>query len=1266
MNLSNSQMRWSDVKKFFKAADDLRCKIVSLDISGNAIGSDGLSAITTSKSFWFIEHLNISKCVIDADGGIALGEVMSAAAALRYLDMSDNDLTWYGAGAFSKGLEGNSGLEYLNMDNCNIGDAGVTALAAALSLHASLVSLSLGYNKIGAQGTTALCQALMQDTLMIHTLNLAGNNIQKDGAYELSLVLQRTANITSLDLSDNSLGGSKLDAVLILATGNDGVVSLAECLRRNKTLLSLNLAGNKIGKLGMRAFSDALGANQTLCRFLFDSADHVELISAGVKKNHSVVDLGAELPSAMQDSIKRNIKERDAFLAAVENKVSLSKVKSMVDKGISIWPVDPKEGAVHLFRTSPELIKYFHGLIQVRKLMFSSTIILDQLQNLPNQTLAILAKEKHNMTCLLHAARTGHERGLKIMLDSGADVNQVDFLGRTPLHIATEHGYERLVEILLQAGADINMTLHGLNVIMLAVKNGHGDLTKMYLTKFPHLVSVTSPPPRSRSLLHVAAKAGRFAVCRVLLEAGADPNTPAGDTKQPLHVAATPEICKLLITFGANVRATTSDGRNVIYWALFPDNKADGPNLDVVTFFKDQGADCKSVFDLVKELDVRNKYRDNLPVWIGALKNLDTLLISGNKLRSIPQNVLEGEQRAVMSYLKDIASGKKDVWTGFKIMVLGKEGVGKTHIFHLASGKAYPRNASTDGIDIYTFTLGEAKITVTWFDFGGQEVFYPTHELFLTGQCVYCIVFRLDDVEYDKRVKYWLNVVGTFAQDKAKVVIVGTHRDMLENPDEDEEVIRRELLHITSNSTVVVNTIFVNCTEDPKLTGDLISESLLDAAQQARLGGKEVPHIYNVIKDWGVDQKQREKPQAYFNWDQFVESFPGYDSYLLERACEFLHDMGAIFLAKRFVENKKANLVCVDIQWLAKMFSALITFKHNWIKDGVIKTDALGHVWKDFGLFDNEEILSVMSLFEKFNIAISRREAGCWIIPSMLTESKPAAFGDYMTGLVHARKYELSVLPSGAFGQILARISEWSDCKTLEMWRFGVILEDSKERAVMTVEGTVIHLSICDQSSSPDLPTSTQGSLIRRIDEELQQVFRMVFRRMETLPVKAYILCPHCIGNNADSAQWLEYEGVVKMLLAGERTFSCSGTGEIPLDLIGEDLAMGYVSTYANDQVKIEKEPLARGGFGLIFKGHILKSTTKIVVKELIVGSETEVTLFADFQREVSLMSVLKHENLVQHSSHRWLIVIFEVPTCCSCRSKPTATSPWQKWQILV
>jgi hypothetical protein len=45
----------------------------------------------------------------------------------------------------------------------------------------------------------------------------------------------------------------------------------------------------------------------------------------------------------------------------------------------------------------------------------------------------------------------------------------------------------------------------------------------------------------------------------------------------------------------------------------------------------------------------------------------------------------------------------------------------------------------------------------------------------------------MTEPEYAKRVVYWLKVVTSFSLDKAKVVIIGTHRDKLPNGDADVE-----------------------------------------------------------------------------------------------------------------------------------------------------------------------------------------------------------------------------------------------------------------------------------------------------------------------------------------------------------------------------------------------------------------------------------------------------------------------------------------------
>lgn len=43
------------------------------------------------------------------------------------------------------------------------------------------------------------------------------------------------------------------------------------------------------------------------------------------------------------------------------------------------------------------------------------------------------------------------------MLTSGADVNRVDYFGRSPLYIAARNGNEKIAQLLIDNGADVNL-----------------------------------------------------------------------------------------------------------------------------------------------------------------------------------------------------------------------------------------------------------------------------------------------------------------------------------------------------------------------------------------------------------------------------------------------------------------------------------------------------------------------------------------------------------------------------------------------------------------------------------------------------------------------------------------------------------------------------------------------------------------------------------------------------------------------------------------
>ncbi len=557
-----------------------------------------------------------------------------------------------------------------------------------------------------------------------------------------------------------------------------------------------------------------LTTNVCLGHLLLDSSDNVELLEPGLKKNHALVNTGDNPPSSIASLLDRNAKDRAALVEAIKKGGAAAKIKPLFEKGVDVLGIEPEVIFQH---GSPDVIALIHTIPSIRNHVYSSSRILDAISTYPAKSLKALSKQPE---FLAFAVRNKHVEAVTSMLKHGADPNMKDASERTSLHVAVELGHDELVSLLLSYRADPEITFAGLPLALLAVSNGHANVLQLLIKKFPKMRDTKSPAPKSRSLLHVAARSGRTQAVAVLLVLGMDPNIVSGDGLTPLHLAASPEICKLLVSSGANMKALSPDGKDVLHAALFPAGPGAMVNLDVVTyllendvdgFFQDPRDGANSLHQL-KTLDVRNQFRDNLPLWLGKLPNLESILaVEGNNLRSIPKNALEAGDEGVFNYLKDLGTGSKDVWNGFKILVLGKEGVGKTHIFHLASGGIYGRNISTDGIDIHRFELGKAKIPVTWFDFGGQEVFYPTHELFLTGNCCYLLAFNLDDPEYDQRVSYWLRVMNSFAHDKAKVVVIGTHKDTLQNPDRDIPLINSRICEMTADSTAVVEKIYMSC-----------------------------------------------------------------------------------------------------------------------------------------------------------------------------------------------------------------------------------------------------------------------------------------------------------------------------------------------------------------------------------------------------------------------------------------------------------------------
>jgi ankyrin repeat protein len=233
------------------------------------------------------------------------------------------------------------------------------------------------------------------------------------------------------------------------------------------------------------------------------------------------------------------------------------------------------------------------------------------------------------LTPLVFAARQGDLDSVKVLVEAGADVNQVTQYGWTPLLTAAQNKYYKTGAYLLDHGANPNIANKGgWTPLYIATDNrnieggdypvrkpdiDHLDFIKLLLEKGadPNARAIDSTETRTIFTMQWlyedgatpflrAAQSGDATLMKVLLAYGADPKIPTRNGDTPLMVAAgigwvegvtyetsekeNLEAVEMCLDLGIDVNAADGDGRTALHGAAHKGRNA------VVQLLVDRGA----------------------------------------------------------------------------------------------------------------------------------------------------------------------------------------------------------------------------------------------------------------------------------------------------------------------------------------------------------------------------------------------------------------------------------------------------------------------------------------------------------------------------------------------------------------------------------------------------------------------------------------------------------------------------------------------------
>ncbi|MEM6435983.1 MAG: COR domain-containing protein [Cyanobacteria bacterium P01_D01_bin.115] len=244
---------------------------------------------------------------------------------------------------------------------------------------------------------------------------------------------------------------------------------------------------------------------------------------------------------------------------------------------------------------------------------------------------------------------------------------------------------------------------------------------------------------------------------------------------------------------------------------------------------------------------------------------------------------------------------------------------------------------TTHGIEIKPVVVNVSDsgtaITLNGWDFGGQRVYRPTHQLFFSSTAVYVVVWKPREGPQQGFVKEWITLIKHREPD-AKVLVVATHGGPGQRqPDID----RQELIDLFGHDTV----LSFHHIDSKEGTGiPELREAIAKAASELPGMGRKVPTKWQQLREL-----LEASDQPYLPYDDVIalceeHGLEGFSAGLFVRVS---HTLG--YLIHYHYDEILKDTVILQPDWLAKAISFVLDDDLTRQRNGLVEFEHLSQLW---------------------------------------------------------------------------------------------------------------------------------------------------------------------------------------------------------------------------------------------------------------------------------------------------------------------------------
>lgn len=567
-----------------------------------------------------------------------------------------------------------------------------------------------------------------------------------------------------------------------------------------------------------------------------------------------------------------------------------------------------------------------------------------------------------------------------------------------------------------------------------------------------------------------------------------------------------------------------------------------------------------------------------IPEAILDLPNLKKLDLYKNKIRNIPVEILDKGLDEIKNYLvsKKEADSEELLYEA-KMVMVGRGNVGKTVLTQKLTNPNYSltQNKSTLGISIlknpFLFPMKGLKnnqpFRFTVWDFGGQEKYDATHQLFITNRSIYLFLTEAREESNYLDFYYWLNTIRLFSDNSPVIVVLSKYDERKKLLP--ESIYKRQFENI-------VDFVDVSCANGFEHTivrlKDAIKKAILLLPQTQQKLSNHWVDIRNTLENLSLTKD-------YITYEEYLKVCKKHklDKKRADFLSQYLNDLGVIIHHKNDLLLRKTVFIKTD--WCVDGMYKVLDDEQVVGKAGRFTIKDLEVIWKE-NRFKNKQI-ELLKLMNQYDLCFELKDGSGFVVPELLRPDQPVNLKwTFDSNLRFEYKYEF--MPAGIISRFIVKCHGF--IKESLLWKYGVVLEYDKTTALIEEDyiNGKIKISIVGENKRGLL--SAIRMYIEEVHKDFDKANKLIYEEM--VPCN----CPTCQINK--KPHFYKFN-VLKM-------FNQKNILEVPCEISSssvkiksliDDVQLPDISKYldSNEDLKrfitktiysiLQKEILLKGGY---------------------------------------------------------------------------------------